>query len=117
MRRHPVTSHFQAHKGIDFVASSPRAEVIATHDGTVVFAGFEGDFGNVVKLRNDNGITTVYAHLSKIAVSLRTQVKRGELVGNIGNTGMSTSSHLHYEVHFQDRVIDPLRLSGLRDVW
>jgi|GEM_PF-2269092 len=117
MRRHPITKHLQAHKGIDFVASTSRAEVAATHTGTVEFAGYEGDFGNVVKLRDDNGITSVYAHLSRINVKPGDVVERGAVLGNTGNTGMSTGSHLHYEVHYQGSVIDPLRLAGLRDVW
>jgi murein DD-endopeptidase MepM/ murein hydrolase activator NlpD len=112
MRRHPVSNRFEAHKGVDFV-SYTESNVVATHDGVVVFAGRDGSFGNVVRLQSSDGLVTLYAHLSKLLVSVGDQVAAGAVLGIVGNTGLSTSRHLHYEISFQGIQLDPLRLMRL----
>jgi murein DD-endopeptidase MepM/ murein hydrolase activator NlpD len=112
MRKHPVSNRFEAHKGVDFV-SYTESNVVATHDGAVVFAGRDGRFGNVVRLESTDGLVTLYAHLFKVLVGVGDQIAAGTVLGIVGNTGLSTSRHLHYEVSFQGFQLDPLRLMRL----
>jgi murein DD-endopeptidase MepM/ murein hydrolase activator NlpD len=116
MRRHPLSQRLQAHKGIDIIASGSQRKVLATHAGVVEFAGYDGGFGNVVKIRDENTIATLYAHLSEMTVRPGDIVHQGMVIGNIGNTGISTSPHLHYEIMYRGREMDPLRFTGLRNV-
>lgn len=105
-RSDPFTGRRRMHKGIDFQA--PRGTpVLAPASGRVIQAGRVAGFGRVIKLDHGNGIVTVYGHLSKIRVRNGQQVKRGELLGDVGSSGRSTSSHLHYEVRVNGRHMDP----------
>ncbi len=94
-RRHPVHRTKRFHDGYDMVApyGSP---VYAGQAGVVVFAGWKGGYGNVIEIRHSK-ISTVYGHLSKISVSEGQQVKRRQLIGRVGSTGLSTGPHLHLE--------------------
>lgn len=115
--RYPITSRFgirrdpfkrtrAMHQGIDFRA--PRgASVAANADGRVVRAGRVGGYGKLVEIRHRNGITTRYAHLSRIDVKVGQRVKKHTRIGRIGSTGRSTGPHLHYETRVYGRAIDP----------
>jgi len=96
-RLDPYTADRVMHEGIDIAAPHGK-EVMAPSDGTVVFAGLEGGYGNVVVIDHGYGIKTRYGHLAKILVKAGEVVKRGHVVGAVGNTGRSTGPHLHYEV-------------------
>lgn len=107
MRRDPKTGGYRAHNGID-LAGSRGTPIYSTADGTVVFAGRQRGFGNLVKIRHEFGFETLYAHLHKIRVSVGDRVARGERIGDMGNTGRSTGTHLHYEVRIGGRPVNPM---------
>jgi murein DD-endopeptidase MepM/ murein hydrolase activator NlpD len=93
----PYTAERVMHAGLD-IAGPHGKEVLSPSDGTVVFAGLEGGYGNVLVIDHGYGIKTRYGHLSSIKVKPGDKVKRGEIVALMGNTGRSTGPHLHYEV-------------------
>lgn len=96
-RMDPYTADRVMHAGMDIAAPHGK-EVSAPSDGTVVFAGLEGGYGNVIVIDHGYGIKTRYGHLSKVLVKAGDHVKRGSPIANVGNTGRSTGPHLHYEV-------------------
>ncbi|HYI42472.1 MAG TPA: peptidoglycan DD-metalloendopeptidase family protein [Sphingomicrobium sp.] len=96
------------HSGIDFEAA-PGSPARATASGTVLSAGWNGNYGLMVELEHDHGYTTRYAHLSSIAVAAGQDVKTGDVVGYTGSTGRSTGPHLHYETRLNNRPLDPRR--------
>lgn len=98
-RVHPVTGKWRFHKGID-IPSWTGAPVRATADGEVETSGYFGSYGNLVILRHESGYRTYYAHLSKTLVNIGYFVEKGQLIGTVGNTGLSTGPHLHYEVRY-----------------
>jgi len=108
MRVDPFTGLPQLHAGIDFAANIG-APVTATADGTVVVAGPFGAFGNTVQIDHGHGLTTVFAHMSRVDVRVGDEVRRGDRVGAVGNTGRSTGPHLHYEVRLNGIPQDPSR--------
>ncbi len=116
LRRDPFRRRPAMHAGIDFrgPVGSP---VLAAAAGTVLTAGRNGGYGNLVVLRHENGVTTRYAHLSMIKVRAGQTVKRGDMIGKLGNTGRSTGPHLHYETRVGGRAIDPLKFWKARDVF
>lgn len=106
-RFHPIFKVVKEHNGLDFTASKG-TPVYATGDGKVTMAYFSGTYGNVIYIDHGYGYETRYAHLSKFAVKQGDKIKRGHVIGNVGNTGTSVSSHLHYEVLFRDQHVNPI---------
>ncbi|HVE83626.1 MAG TPA: M23 family metallopeptidase [Myxococcales bacterium] len=96
-RLDPYTADRVMHQGLDIAAPHGK-EVVAPAEGTVVFAGLEGGYGNVLVIDHGYGIKTRYGHLAKITVKAGDRIKRGQVIAIIGNTGRSTGPHLHYEV-------------------
>jgi murein DD-endopeptidase MepM/ murein hydrolase activator NlpD len=96
-RLDPYTADRVMHAGLDIAAPHGK-EVFAPSDGTVVFAGLEGGYGNVLVIDHGYGIKTRYGHLAKMLVKAGDKVKRGDRIAAVGNTGRSTGPHLHYEV-------------------
>jgi murein DD-endopeptidase MepM/ murein hydrolase activator NlpD len=108
-RPDPFTGRADSHPGLDI--SADRGDPVhVTADGKVERAGWGGDYGNLVVVSHNFGLSTRYAHLSKVSVRAGADVKRGDVVGYVGSTGRSTSSHLHYEVWANGRPVNPLRL-------
>lgn len=109
MRPHPILRYNRMHEGVDFRAEV-NTEVFATGDGTVVHAGRNGAFGNLLEIDHGFGIITRYAHLNSFASGLRvgSTVSRGDIVAYSGNTGRSAGPHLHYEVLVDDKPQDPI---------
>jgi len=107
-RTSPFTGRREMHRGVD-VATRTGTPIIAPADGVVVFAGREGGFGNLVVLDHGYGIATRYGHCSKLNVKIGQKVKRGDVVGFVGNTGRSTGPHLHYEVAVNGVAVNPMR--------
>jgi murein DD-endopeptidase MepM/ murein hydrolase activator NlpD len=105
-RRDPFTQSWAFHPGVDLGAPR-RATVLATAPGRVVFAGASGPYGNVVEIDHGMGIVTRYAHLGTIEVAPGDEVEFRRPLGMIGNTGRSTSRHLHYEIRIDDTAFDP----------
>lgn len=116
-RNDPKGAGRRMHAGVDL--AGPRGTPIyATADGVVVAAEPERGYGNVVKIRHDFGLETVYGHLSRIGVKLGQQVSRGVQIGDMGSTGRSTGSHLHYEVRVNDQPVNPMTyLEAAKDVF
>jgi murein DD-endopeptidase MepM/ murein hydrolase activator NlpD len=106
MRFHPILGYTRMHAGIDFAAPYG-APIYAATDGIVEYAGRHGGHGNYVKLRHGGGIATGYAHMSRIAASVGDRVRRGQVIGYVGSTGLSTGPHLHYEVYRNGQTINP----------
>lgn len=107
IRKDPFTSEREMHYGIDISTPTGRP-VAATADGIVLYASRRGTYGNIVVIDHKFGVMTRYAHLSSFGVRAGQQVKRGDVVGYVGNTGRSRAPHLHYEVWVQDRPVPPL---------
>ena len=106
-RRDPITGGRRLHAGQDFGGARGTA-IHATADGTVITAGWQSGYGNLVTIRHDFGFETRYAHLSSIAVSEGQRVSRGERIGGMGSTGRSTGVHLHYEIRVGGNPINPM---------
>lgn len=112
MRKHPILGIYRMHAGIDY--GVPKGTPIyAAGDGTVTFKGVYGGYGNYIRIRHSSGLSTAYAHLSRYASKLKSgkKVKKGELIGYVGNTGLSLGAHLHFEILRNGRAIDPLKIS------
>ena len=107
MRIHPVYRINKFHYGMDFVAKEG-TPVYATADGTVTFRGNDLGFGNYIKLDHGYGYETGYGHLSSIGVKMGQKVVRGQIIGAVGNTGISTGDHLHYEVIYMNNPVNPI---------
>ena len=105
-RIHPKLGYRRMHTGMDFAASygSP---IRAADSGTVIFAGWYGGYGYAVIINHGKGITTLYAHSSKLYVSEGESVKRGQAIAAIGSTGLSTGPHLHFEVRKNGKPVNP----------
>jgi murein DD-endopeptidase MepM/ murein hydrolase activator NlpD len=106
-RYHPVLHRNRPHLGTDF-GTGYGAPVKTTADGTVSFTGWDGGYGNLIKIDHGNGYETRYAHLSRFAPSVRrgTRVKQGQVIGYTGATGLATAPHLHYEIRHHGRAAD-----------
>lgn len=95
------------HEGID-MAGAHGSPVYATAEGTVTHAGWESGYGNMVEVRHDFGLVTRYGHLSKVRAEVGQKVSRGDRIGDMGNTGRSTGTHLHYEVRVNGSAVNPM---------
>lgn len=107
-RFHPILHENRAHEGIDLQAPM-RAPIIAPAAGRVISVGYEPGYGNTFEVDHGNGIVTKFAHCSRIVVRTGQKVTRGQLMATVGNTGLTTGPHLHYEVHVNGKPVDPLR--------
>ena len=103
----PIYNTPKFHAGMDFSANIG-TPVYATGDGKVIKAGWETGYGNLIQVDHGFGYVTWYAHLSKYKVRPGQKVVRGEVIGEVGNTGKSTGPHLHYEVHVKGKVQNPV---------
>lgn len=106
MRRHPILGYRRMHSGLDFKARHG-TPIYAATDGRVKTAGRNGGYGNYVRIQHEGNLATGYAHMSRIAVRSGAYVKRGQLIGYVGSTGLSTGPHLHYEMYRGGKKIDP----------
>lgn len=108
MRIDPLNGALAFHSGVD-LAGPVGAQVKATSEGDISFAGWKSAYGNAVDVDHDYGFTTRYGHLSKILVKEGQHVKRGQVIALQGSTGRSTGNHLHYEVRYNDKPINPIK--------
>ncbi|NLX62441.1 MAG: peptidoglycan DD-metalloendopeptidase family protein [Tissierellia bacterium] len=109
MRQNPLGRGRQFHYGID-IANSSGTNIVASAKGIVIFSGYKRGYGRTVILDHENGYKTLYAHNSKVLVSVGDRVEKGQLIAKMGSTGRSTGSHLHFEIHENDKPIDPLTI-------
>ena len=108
----PITSPFgwrwgRMHEGLDLGAAYG-TPIAAAAAGVVIYAGWEGGYGNLTVIDHGGGLATAYGHQSRIAVSVGQSVAQGEIIGNVGSTGHSTGPHLHFEVRVNGQAVDPL---------
>ncbi len=110
-RRHPILHKVRAHKGVDLAARSG-TRIKASGDGRVVFRGRKGGYGNVIILKHQNGIKTLYGHLLKFAKGLHVgqEVAQSEIIGYVGMSGLATGPHLHYEFQLNGVHRDPMKV-------
>ncbi|MGH7528612.1 MAG: M23 family metallopeptidase [Gemmatimonadales bacterium] len=108
MRSHPILHVARPHEGID-VTAPMGSPIEAPAAGVVADAGWESGYGNTVTLDHGFGIVTKFAHASKVLVRTGQRVSRGQRIALVGNTGLATAPHLHYEVHVNGRPVNPLR--------
>ncbi len=106
MRRHPVSGRTKMHTGIDWAAARG-TPILSTADGVVKKAGRMSGYGNIVIIQHDFGLETYYAHLNSIDVREGQRVSRGQKIGGMGTTGVSTGVHLHYEVRVNGQPVNP----------
>lgn len=106
MRRSPFTGHREFHKGID-IATDPGREIVAPADGIVVFNGRDPNMGWVVQLNHSQGFSTFYGHLLRSVVRKGQILRRGDIIGFIGNSGRSTGPHLHYTMLLNGVPVNP----------
>jgi len=107
LRLHPIFNVMKDHKGLDFAAPTG-TPVYATGDGKISMSYFSESYGNVIYIDHGHDFETRYAHLSQFAVKPGENVKRGQIIGYVGNTGNSVSSHLHYEVLISGHHVNPI---------
>jgi murein DD-endopeptidase MepM/ murein hydrolase activator NlpD len=113
-RRHPVLGYRKQHQGVDYRAPTG-TPVWAVGDGTVETAGWNGACGKMVGVRHRNGLTSIYCHLSSIAVRLGARVSQKQVIGAVGSTGRSTGPHLHFAVRRDGAFLNPLGLKVPRE--
>lgn len=106
MRRHPILGYRRMHSGMDF-RGGHGTPIVAVTDGRVSGAGRMGGCGNAVRLDHGGGLQTRYCHMSRMAVRSGQSVRRGQVIGYVGSTGLSTGAHLHYEMYRSGRAVDP----------
>jgi murein DD-endopeptidase MepM/ murein hydrolase activator NlpD len=114
-RQDPLNGEGSFHAGIDF-RGTPGEKIYATAAGIVTKAFRNGTYGNYVEIDHQNGYVSCYAHMQKFSTTEGAQVRRGELIGYVGNTGRSTGPHLHYEVHYKDKPINPMKYMQVADL-
>jgi murein DD-endopeptidase MepM/ murein hydrolase activator NlpD len=110
-RYHPVLKRYRAHLGVDYAAARG-TKIYAAADGKIIFRGRKGGYGNVIIIQHKNSLRTLYAHQSKFRGGLRvgSRVKKGQLIGYVGNTGLSSGPHLHLGLYKNGKAIDPLKI-------
>jgi murein DD-endopeptidase MepM/ murein hydrolase activator NlpD len=109
IRKDPMLKHPAMHKGID-MAGWLKTEIFASADGTVRRAGINGSYGRFIEIDHHNGFMTRFGHLHKIKVKKGQEISKDDVIGLMGSSGRSTSTHLHYEVLFNNKQINPLSL-------
>ena len=111
MRKHPISGFNKMHKGVDFAAPKG-TPIYAGGNGVVEYIGRNGGYGNYIRIRHNNNYKTAYAHLSgfKKGISKGTRVNQGDIIGFVGSTGVSTGPHLHYEIIYNNKQINPMKL-------
>lgn len=107
-RWHPVLKKYKTHTSIDIGASNG-SSILAANKGTVIFAGWNSAYGNMIIIDHGGGISTLYAHSSKLLVSTGDTVKAGDVIAKVGSTGLSTGPHLHFEVRVNGNPVNPLQ--------
>ncbi|RXJ89695.1 peptidase M24 [Arcobacter sp. CECT 8983] len=110
-RYHPVLKRYRAHLGVDYAAPRGR-KIYAAADGRIIFRGRKGGYGNTIIIQHKNGLRTLYAHQYKFKGGLRSgsRVKKGQHIGYVGSTGLSSGPHLHLGLYRNGRAIDPLKI-------
>ena len=112
MRKHPISGYNKMHKGLDFAAPKG-TPIYAAGNGVIEYVGKNGGYGNYIRIRHNSSYKTAYAHLSKYKKGIYKglRVNQGEIIGYVGSTGISTGPHLHYEVIYMNKQINPKKMN------
>ena len=112
-RRHPVLGYNKLHKGVDFAARTG-TPILAAGNGTIDYRGWRGGYGKYIRIRHNNEYSTAYAHMSRFNKRFKkgSRVKQGEVIGYVGTTGRSTGPHLHYEILYKGKQINPKKVKS-----
>jgi murein DD-endopeptidase MepM/ murein hydrolase activator NlpD len=110
-RKHPILGYTRAHTGVDWAAPMG-TPIYASGNGTIETVGWQGGYGKYIKMRHANGYETAYGHMSAFArgMDVGTRVRQGQVIGFVGSTGLSTGSHVHYEIMINSRFVDPMKV-------
>ena len=110
-RLHPILNVRRPHEGIDYAAPTG-TPIWAVAEGEVIFKGWSGGFGRLIKIRHNNGYVSYYGHLSRYAGNLKvgSRVEQQQVVGYVGSTGLATGPHLDYRLKVDGRFVDPLKV-------
>lgn len=111
---HPITGNWYIHKGLDISTWRSGDPILATANGQVVTVAYDPGFGNYVIIKHKHGIYTRYCHMARATVKKGQVVSQRDVIGHIGNTGISTGPHLHYEVHIGSDVVDPAKYINIK---
>ena len=108
-RFHPILKKYRPHHGVDYAAPHG-TPVSSVGDGTVLFAGYRGDYGKLIIIRHPNGYETRYGHLSRLdrGMAKGVKIKQGDIIGYVGNSGLSSGPHCHYEVIKNEEPLNPV---------
>ncbi|MDI3470325.1 MAG: Peptidase M23B [Pseudolabrys sp.] len=111
LRRHPLLGYTKMHTGVDWAAPTG-TPIYAAGNGTVEKAGWESGYGKFVLIKHNNGYETAYGHMTAFARGIDdgTKVRQGQVIGFVGSTGLSTGSHVHFEIRINGRFVDPMRI-------
>jgi murein DD-endopeptidase MepM/ murein hydrolase activator NlpD len=111
IRRHPILGYTKMHTGVDWAAPTG-TPIFAAGNGVVEKAGWESGYGKFILMRHTNGYETAYGHMSAYARGMEEgkHVRQGQVIGFVGSTGLSTGSHVHFEIRINDRFVDPMRI-------
>lgn len=110
-RFHPTLYRWRFHGGVD-MACPKGTDIHVPADGVIVKSGWNGGYGNYIKVKHGNGYETIYGHLSKVSVKKGQKVNKGDVIGKVGSTGRSTGPHLHYEIIKNKKRVNPERFFG-----
>jgi len=112
-RWHPILKRYRPHLGVDFAAKRG-TPLLAVGSGKVIYAGWLGGYGRVVKIKHAGGYISLYAHQSRIRTKRGATVKKGQIIGYVGSSGRSTGPHLHFGLYKKNRAINPLKMINKR---
>lgn len=107
VRLHPIKQKWRIHYGVD-IGAPEGTDIISVADGIVSFVGNKGGYGKTVIITHDDGAESLYGHCSKLIVKVNRKVRCGNVIAQVGSTGISTGSHLHFEIRINNNAIDPL---------
>lgn len=113
-RRDPFNGRLAFHSGID-IKNRSGSKVRATADGKVAKAEYDGKYGRYVLIDHENGFKTLYGHHKRLLAKRGQRVKRGQIIGVLGSSGRSTGPHLHYEIHYHNKIVSPMKFIHIAD--
>ncbi len=112
-RWHPILKRYRPHLGVDFAAKRG-TPLLAVGSGTVIYSGWMGGYGRVIKIKHQGGFVSLYAHQSRLRAKRGARVKKGQIIGYVGSSGRSTGPHLHFGLYKRNRAINPMRMINKR---
>lgn len=111
---HPILGQWYIHKGLDISTYRTGDPIVATANGQVVTVAMDPAFGHNIVIKHKHGYYTRYAHMNTVYAKIGQYVSQGDVIGTVGNTGLSTGAHLHYEVHIGSNVVDPAKFINIK---